>query len=149
MWFLNWCKSVACFGLVGVFCLLVSLLKNPYGILLVEGEKVDAEYYLYSPSSQAKICDSVSLAEYVHLTGEKMEFAFSSEAEAASAAASFLQERAAKIVCVEEVAEVRSIYAYVKGGYKETTLFGKKVNLHVVVSGKMVRVGIPIIFGGY
>ncbi len=124
-------------------------LKNPYGRGSALAVRTESEYYLYSPSSQAKIVASVGLAESFFLTGEKSVFQFPSEKEAARYLSGLLDEQGAKVVFEEECMGARSIYAYAPKRGGGITLLGKRVNLHLVWSGERVCVGTPIVFGGY
>jgi hypothetical protein len=126
----------------------VAWLKNPYG-RPANGVCVEREYYLYSPSSQAKILESVDFAESFFLTGEKATFCFESEAAAAEYACALLQEKGMKIVWEESWGNVQSVYAYAANRERGIRLPCGRVNLHVVLQGAYVQVGTPIIFGGY
>ena len=149
MRFFRFCGIVISVFISASLLFVASLMKNPYGSLWARGERMDREYYLCSPSSQAKICGSICLAEYCLLEGERSSFLFQSEQEAAFQAAQLLKESRARLVRVEEVEGARSYYAYSETLGDGVALFGEVVNLHVVQSGRIVRVGTPLIFGGY
>ena len=124
-------------------------LKNPYGRGSELALKAASEYYLYSPSSQAKIVGDVDFAQSFFLTGESTTFVFPSEQTAQNYVSGLLQEQGAAIVWEEECLGARSIYAYAPKRGGGIVLSGKRVNLHLVWKGEHVRVGSPIVFGGY
>ena len=124
-------------------------LKNPYGRGSELALKAASEYYLYSPSSQAKIVGDVDFAQSIFLTGESTTLVFSSKQTAESYVSGLLQEQGAAIVWEEECLGARSIYAYAPKRGGGIVLSGKPVNLHLVCKDKRVRVGSPIVFGGY
>ena len=146
---LHFLSAVLCAFLVPLALLAVRGMENPYGALAKEGEKIGQEYYLYSCSSQAEICPSVSILETGMITGEKAVFAFKTEKEAYRCAMKLLDEQGAKVIFRENVSGAYSIYAYTKKRASGVCLLGETVNLHIVLSGKIVQVGMPLIFGGY
>ncbi len=141
-------------SLFGSLCVSAALLvafgglKNPYADWS-GGENVAREYYLYSPSSQATIQTEVELCDGFSITGEKAVFVFSTEKDADRYAMRLLKMQNAKVVFEESIAGARSIYAHAKRLGAGARIGGALVNLHVVVSGKCVQVGTPMIFGGY
>ncbi len=127
---------------------LVAWLKNPCGqrgTATVE----DREYYLYSPSSQAKITEKTQGNECFFITGEKLVLSFANEKEAKAYMENRLCGARVRIIAEEWVDGTRSVYAYETGGVCGMRLFGEKVNLHLIQKGAFVQVGIPIVFGGY
>lgn len=148
MRFRNWLALLFCGTLCGGMLLCCGFLRNPCG-WATGGVEMGREYYLYTPSSQAKITSRISFTEYFSLVGEKYTLRFSS-AEAANAyAENLLAQKRAQTLLEERVAGVRSIYAYTEGGREGVELFGGWVNLHLAICGAEVQVGTPIIFGGY
>jgi hypothetical protein len=148
MRFRDWLALFFCGALCGVVLLFCGLLRNPCG-RMAGGVETEREYYLYTPSSQAKIASRLSFADYFSLVGEKYTLRFPS-AEAANAyAENLLIEKGAQTLFEERVAGVRSIYAYTMDGREGAWLYGGRVNLHLAVCGDEVQVGTPIIFGGY
>ena len=83
------------------------------------------------------------------MTGEKAVFRFPSEEMAEESARKLLKAHRATVVAEERVAGVQSVYAYSARLGDGVRLFGKTVNLHIVLSGAIVQVGTPIVFGGY
>jgi len=148
MRFWRWSRLAVALVCSAVTVFAVSWLKNPYS-RPADGVCVEREYYLYSPSSQAKIVESVGLADAFFLTGEKATFCFESESAAAEYVCALLKEEGAKIVSEETWGDVKSVYAYAANREKGIRLPCGRVNLHVVVQGARVQVGTPIIFGGY
>ncbi len=148
MRFRNWLSLLFCGVLCGGLLLSCAALCNPCGYVM-GGVETGREYYLYSPSSQAKIADSLSFADYFSKVGEKYILRFSSSAEANAYAEKLLMEKGARTVFEERVAGVRSIYAYVSNGCKGVRILDGRVNLHLAICGEEVQVGTPIIFGGY
>lgn len=124
---------------VGVF------LHNASTLSVLEGERT---YYLYSPSSQAQMKDTLSVTDAFFLTGESVCFFVAAEDKE-----NLLKEIAelfrAELIAVESVSGVTSYYLYstdLRGGVR---VQGRKVNLHIAVSGESCVVGTPIIFGGF
>ena len=148
MRFRNWLALLFCGVLCSGVLLCCGMLRNPCGDAM-GGVETAREYYLYSPSSQAKIAASLSLADYFSLVGEKYTLRFSSVAEANAYAERLLMEKGAQTVLEERVAGVRCIYAYITDGRKAVQISDGKVNLHLAICGREVQVGTPIIFGGY
>ena len=148
MRFRNWWSLLLCGVLCGGFLLCCGMFRNLYGSA-AGGVETGREYYLYSPSSQAKIATSLSLADYFSLVGEKYTLRFSSVAEANAYAERLLIAKGAQTVLEERVAGVRCIYAYITDGRKAVQIADGRVNLHLAICGREVQVGTPIIFGGY
>ena len=149
MRFFRCCAAVLGVLLSSVIVFAVGLMKNPYGDLWKFGRRTGAEYYLYSHSSQAEVVESVSWREYFYLTGEKSVFVFNSAAEAESQVLAWLKERRAHVIKEECGEWGQSIYLQAEGLSREAVLFGEKVNAQVVLSGAVVQIGFPLIFGGY
>lgn len=149
---MRWSRWLRLF-LCGTFAVLiffaVGLLKNPYGKGAVTAEVAGVEYYLYSPSSQAKIVSELSLRDLPWRTGEKRIFRFQSKDEADRYAMNLLKEKHARIIFEEKAEGVYSIYAHVCGGGNGVILQGQPVNLHLAIVENYVHVGTPMIFGGY
>ena len=148
MRFRNWLALLFCGTLCGGVLLCCGFLRNPCG-RRTGGVETGREYYLYTPSSQAKIVERLSFTDYFSLVGEKYTLRFPSAAAANAYAENLLAEKGAQTLMEERVAGVRSIYAYTAGGRGGVQLFGGRVNLHLAVCGEEVQVGTPIIFGGY
>ena len=142
-------SAVLCAFLVPLALLAIKGMENPYGALAKEGEKIGQEYYLCSRSSQAEIRSSVSILETGMITGEKAVFAFETEKEAYRCAMKLLDEQGARVVLEENISGAYSIYAHTRKRAGGVCLLGETVNLHIVLSGKIVQVGMPLIFGGY
>jgi hypothetical protein len=105
-------------------------------------------YYLYSPSSQAQMQTVLCPFDALFLTGESVCFSVTAEDKE-----NFPKEIAelfrAELIAVESVSGVTSYYLYstdLRGGVR---VQGRKVNLHIAVSGESCVVGTPIIFGGF
>lgn len=148
MRFWRWSRLAVALVCSAATVFAVLWLKNPYG-RFSGGVCVEREYYLYSPSSQAKIVERVDFAESFFLTGEKATFCFESEAAAEEYVCALLKEEGAKIVSEESWGNVKSVYAYAANREKGIRLPCGRVNLHIAVQGACVQVGTPIIFGGY
>lgn len=145
----RWVRLYLCGALAVCLFTAVGLMRNPYGSHSSGVAVTEAEYYLYSPSSRAKIAKELSLRDLPWYTGEKRVFRFQTQEEAGRYALKLLSERGARVIFEETVAGVRSIYAYVRGGGSGVSLQGAPVNLHLALFENCVQVGIPIIFGGY
>lgn len=122
----------AFFWLIGAFSLPVSAKSM--------------EYYLFDASSQAKIETEVAAFDLLCVRGESAEY----ETEEATA---FLEKTLktyrAEILFTEEICGVRSYYCYSPRLGKTTILKGYAVNLHVAIDGTRIKIGTPVIFGGY
>ena len=126
------------FGL-GVF------LHNTSSLSVLEGERT---YYLYSPSSQAQMKDTLSVTDAFFLTGESVCFSVAAE-DKENLPKEIAELFRAELIAVESVSGVTSYYLYstdLRGGVR---VQGRKVNLHIAVSGEACVVGTPIIFGGF
>lgn len=55
----------------------------------------------------------------------------------------------AQLVFVEQIDGVISYYYFSNNLPKIADINGKKVNLHIAVSGEKVKVGTPLIYGGF
>ena len=124
---------------VGVF------LHNASTLSVLEGERT---YYLYSPSSQAQMKDTLSVTDAFFLTGESVCFSVAAE-DKENLPKEIAELFRAELIAVESVSGVTSYYLYstdLRGGVR---VQGRKVNLHIAVSGESCVVGTPIIFGGF
>lgn len=124
---------------VGVF------LHNASTLSVLEGERT---YYLYSSSSQAQMKDTLSVTDAFFLTGESVCFAVAAE-DKENLPKEIAELFRAELIAVESVSGVTSYYLYstnLRGGVR---VQGRKVNLHIAVSGELCVVGTPIIFGGF
>ncbi len=104
----------------------------------------DRQYYLDSPSSQAKIADGLSPFDFARVEGESVSLSLN-EGEALA----LIKSLSGEVLFIEEAAGVRSYYCYsptLFGGIKIGEYF---VNLHVAVEGERCVVGSPIIFGSF
>ena len=146
-WYRFW-KTFGGILLCAVVLFLAACLKNPCG---QRGGATleDREYYLYSPSSQARITEKTNARECFFITGEKLVLSFANEQEAKEYMENRLRSARVRIVAEEWVDGARSVYVYEIGGVSGARLFGEKVNLHLVQKGVFVQVGTPIVFGGY
>ena len=75
MRFRNWLALLFCGTLCGGMLLCCGFLRNPCG-WATGGVEMGREYYLYNPSSQAKITSKISFTEYFSLVGEKYTLRF-------------------------------------------------------------------------
>ena len=110
---------------VGVF------LHNASTLSVLEGERT---YYLYSPSSQAQMKDTLSVTDAFFLTGESVCFSVAAE-DKENLPKEIAELFRAELIAVESVSGVTSYYLYstnLRGGVR---VQGRKVNLHIAVSG--------------
>ncbi len=101
-------------------------------------------FYLDSPSSQAKIKSTLSLADFTRVRGESVVTSLTEEEGLA-----FIEAYSARVLFIEEVGGVRSYYCYTplaQGGIRIGEYF---VNLHLAAGEGYCVVGSPIIFGGF
>lgn len=104
------------------------------------------EYYLYSPSSQAERTLFLRAKDVLFLEGMSYEYE-TSDGEAF--AQEMIRSFRAVVLETETLDGVTSYYCYSPRLGDTTVLFGCKINLHIAVKGDLVKVGSPIIFGGY
>ena len=149
MRFWRWITLAASIVSFAATAFLVSWLENPYGRCSASGACVEREYYLYAPSSQAKIVESVRFADSFFLTGEKSTFRFASEDAATAYVRDLLEEENAAVVLEEAWGSAQSVYAFSPRRENGIRLSCGRVNLHIVLQGACVQVGTPMIFGGY
>lgn len=118
---------------------------NTSSLSVLEGERT---YYLYSPSSQAQMKDALTFTDAFFLTGESVRFSVAAE-DKENLVEEIAELFRAELVAKESVSGVTSYYLYstnLRGGVR---VQGRKVNLHIAVSGDSCAVGTPIIFGGF
>ena len=134
----------AVMSLVGTlaFCLFFWLL----GKFQLPSGANEEEYYLYSPSSQAEIKKSAEWSDLTFTIGESKGYKVENADEFVRGTLDSLN---AKVLFCEEVCGVRSYYCYSPRFGAVTYLNGYPVNLHVAAQGNVVKIGTPVIFGGY
>lgn len=136
------CKKIASFACVLFFSAFFWLI----GAFSLPASATSREYYLYDPSSQATIQTELAPVDLLYVCGESAEYEREDVAE-------FLEEilktYRAEILFTEEACGVRSYYCYSPRLGKTTLLKGCAVNLHIACKGSRVKVGTPVIFGGY
>ena len=133
---------------IAVILVLFPALSQTHTAFAAEGNYT---FYLYSPSSQAKIvtCPSAFAAVYkffhqADLTGESVVYK--------NADAQALQEKyLAKTLFSETVGDTVNYYCYSPALGAGVTLSVREVNLHLAVNTTNGRtaVGTPLIFGGF
>ncbi len=107
----------------------------------LEGQR---SFYLDSPSSQAKIVESLPVWNFARVRGESVSLAMTKE-EGRELIASLGGE----ILFEEETEGCHSYYAYAPKLYGGIWLGEYFVNLHVAVGEHGGAVGSPIIFGSF
>ena len=101
----------------------------------------EREFYLYSPSSQASIQSQLNFDELLFVQGESA---------CVEEGLSAVLEKYSAVVLFEEIGEgYISYYCYSPKLKRSIVLDGKRVNLHIVEYENGLRLGSPIIFGGY
>ena len=101
----------------------------------------DKEFYLYSPSSQAEIQSELELYALPFVQGES--------ACVTDSLSTVLEKYSATVLFEEKGEGYVSYYCYSPKLKHALILDGKIVNLHIVEYGEGLRIGTPIIFGGY
>ena len=104
------------------------------------------EFYLYSASSQAERKTELSTGEIFFLQGTSYEYQTDDSEKFVE---ELIHRFRAIVVREEKIANTYSYYCYSPMLGKTTVVDGAKINLHVAVNGKKVKIGSPIIFGGY
>lgn len=113
----------------------------------------NADYYLYSPSSQAQMKKNLTLAELPYLQGQSGVYTLEEEGleglSAEQIAKKIEKEFGAKLLFTEEACGAVCFYCYSPRIPQSVQLYGQRVNLHIAVRQETVAVGMPLIFGGY
>ena len=143
------CKRI--FALFGAI-LIVAL--SVFGVRLLSVCKLRAltgerTFYVYTPSSQAGMRSVLTWQEWLFVTGESVGIELCSIWQAKTYAQEVLNRYGGEILFEEQSGDVTCIYAYSKQLGGGVSVYGKRVNLHVALRGKVCVVGTPIIFGGY
>ena len=107
---------------------------------------IKEEYYLYSASSQGARKTELSLSDLVFLQGVSYEYQTETGEEFALEQ---IRRFRAVILLKEELGGSYSYYCYSPMLGKTVTLGEDKINLHIVVRGENVKMGSPLVFGGY
>ena len=105
-------------------------------------------FYLYSASSQATVKNTISLAQIKDIQGESVAIE-KPIAEQDAFLAQVLKDYNARVLWAETCANTTSYYCYssrIQGG---EIIDGQKVNLHIAFGGERVKLGTPLIFGGF
>ena len=131
-----------------VACILAVLvfLFNAFPLSAIEGEHT---YYLYSPSSQAKIKSTLDVKDALFIKGESVCFSKPDGKESKAIAHEIARCFDATIVVEEYASGVMSYYAFSPRFIGGMMVQGVKVNLHIAISNTSCVVGSPIIFGGF
>lgn len=135
------CKKIASLACVLFFAAFFWLI----GAFSLPASAASREYYLYDSSSQATIQTELSPFDLLYVCGESAEY----EREEMSFLEEILETYRAEILFVEEACGVRSYYCYSPRLGKASVINGYAVNLHVACKGSHVKVGTPLIFGGF
>ena len=101
----------------------------------------EKELYLYSPSSQATIKRELTLTDVLFLQGES--------GRVTDVLSAVLEKYSATVLFQEKGEGYTSYYCYSTKLNRSIVLDGKNINLHIVEYDDGLRVGTPIIFGGY
>ena len=134
-------QTALCFIFTLVVCSMAFLFCK---FVLPSGGR--AEYYVYSASSQAEISDGLKPEEFFILEGESITY----QTEDGSAFADELVSRfRARVQSKESVCGVLSYYCYSPVLSSFVVVGGEKINLHIAVRENEVKVGTPLIFGGF
>lgn len=123
-----------------------SLIGKP-NLKFREGEEYT--FYVGSASSQAEIitvCGGAArtAARLKDIRGESTVYAYTSDG-----VEKIMDEFSAEIVFFEKCATSESVYCYSPEFSDCIMIDGRAVNLHVASDGVKIKVGSPIIFGGY
>ena len=101
----------------------------------------EKEFYLYSPSSQASIQTELGVEELAFIQGESGLLT--------EGVSTVLEKYRATVLFKESGEGYTSYYCYSPKLKRSIFLDGKAVNLHIVEYDEGLRLGTPIIFGGY
>ena len=105
-------------------------------------------FYLYSPTSQATIKSRVALTQLHDIQGESVTIT-KPITEKEAFLGQVLNDYNACVLWEETCANTTSYYCYssrIQGG---VDVGGRRVNLHIAFGDERVKLGTPLIFGGF
>lgn len=137
-----------------VFLAIAVPLRFPLVAVGTRTEKEPAvrrEYALYSADSSAVFTEDPNVKESLFIKGETVIFTRKSDGEIAEEIEKILRMYGAEIRFEERTEKSVSYYCYSSaiGGYRAEVLQGEKINLHLVRGEGVLRVGSPLVYGGY
>lgn len=115
-------------------------------------DRVQMEYALYTPSSNATFVGKTDfLTALPYVKGESAEWTETSSAEVEAAFERIKTRYGVCLTFTESVDGGTAYYCYAEkiGAAKAVYVNGFPVNLHVYIKDTSVKVGVPLIFGGY
>ncbi len=145
----QWFRTVVAALLLALTMFVCGLVKDDFSTAAFKNTQLRKSYYLYSASSNAKEVQTVELAEIPFIEGKSVCLTFESEEEAKAYADTLIEKSGVYLQTTERVDGAESYYLFSRRLGGCVWVAGVPVNLHIVLSGKRVSVGTPIIFGGY
>ena len=111
----------------------------------------EREYALYSASSSAAFDTNPSLYEVLFIRGETVIFRNKNQVESEKIKEAAIGKYKASVRFAETAGGKTSYYCYSPkiGEAKAKTIGGEKINLHIVTGEGEVRIGSPVVCGGY
>ncbi len=105
------------------------------------------EVYLLSSSSEAQIvkCDVNTYKNLTNVRGESCFFANADESDVEK----ILLDFSATVLFTETVDGITNYYAYSPNIKYRLNVLGNIINLHIARNQRNIKLGSPIIFGGY
>ncbi len=128
--------------LLALFLLLCIWVPSRDTFHGIEGKRT---YYLYSPSSQATIKNSLTLREFFSVRGESVEISLQEREELDA----LLERLQAELIYTEQAGDAYAFYYFTPAWSNGVWVNGKLVNLHIAVGENRCVVGNPIVFGGF
>lgn len=137
------CLALLAFFLTGVCTAFLHRFTLPK-----ETNACGREYY-FSHSSQTEIEKDVSPFSVWKVQGESARYFFKGEREAEKFVQATLLSYRAKIRFEEETDGEKISYCYSPSLFSSMKIKGEEINLQIVQKGSSVRIGTPLIFGGF
>ena len=142
------CKVATVLKTASALCLSCALFAVLLFFNTLPTGQGESEYYLYSPSSQAKIKETLSFSDLPFVEGRSECYRFDNVEETELFVKELEEKTHAVPLLSETVDGVKSVYYKADLPYF-VRLNGQKINLHIAVKENLVKVGTPIIFGGF
>ena len=137
-----------CIALYFAAPLLFPLSAQPSG----GTDRAKREYALYTPSSNATFVGKADFLDaLLRVKGESAEWTESTAAEVRAAYERLKTHYSVRLTFTERIDGGTAYYCYAEkiGAAKAVCVNGFPVNLHVYIKDNGIKVGVPLIFGGY
>ena len=129
--------------ILSVFLVFALTMGGVNRFSALDGERV---FYLYSPSSQAAVKESITPLELLWVRGECVTMPCENKEEKLQ---EILKLYNAAVIFEEEVGGTHSYYCRTQNWGRATWINGVSINLHIAFNEELCAVGTPLIFGGF